>query len=432
MFILTKWKIGALRRLRHLFAGAPEGQKKGEETEKGRVVRLPSQDNQVQSNRQADKPDQAKKGSLFRAWSAELRDLFPRGYLLLAGVYALVLVLLFAIFIFRQGKIPFLALPGEIGNQIESGQPVGEADRTEHETNEGGLEEGADNETDAGAGGGDVSTDEVAGKATGGGLSTGVAGTLQGAGVVTGAGGGAAGRTTDGNPSSIGGNSATGTVTPPPAGEGKPSSTGAPAIEAGETAGELSTSTAPPLQAASPLPVWEVSRPYGAYTSTSLPSGGRLHNLARGVNLTATPGAPVAALWDGRVSKTGGGDDSSYSRFVVLEHSGDYVTFYGNLREVWVEEGDRISRGEHLGLLPHYPPLEPGSGETAQPVSAAATSGASGEVREVPLKTIYKGAPGGETITSAWPFEAGNPLLYLEVRQGHSYLDPLPYIGIRN
>lgn len=377
MFILTKWKAAALCRLQRLSAGL-QGRWRG-------IVQLlfPRQD-----ARQADKPEPVKKGSLFRAWSKELGGIFPRGYLPLAGAYIFALALLLTIFISRQGKIPFLELPGKVENQIESGLPVEEAGRALHETSD--IEPGIKAETNAGAGAG-ANLEMDAGAGTGAGTAGKEAQTETGAGT---------GVQTGGNT---------------PAGE-LPAET--PAI--GKTAEPLP-------QAASPLPAWQVCRPFGEYTSEKLPSGGRLHTLTRGINLTATPGAPVAALWDGRVSKIGGGD-SSYSQFVVLEHSGGYATFYGNLREVWVEEGSRVYRGEHLGLLPHFPPVEPGAATAVSAVAPAQQGETGGGVL---LKTIYKGVL-GETVTSAWPFEAGKPLLYLEVRQGNSYLDPLHFIGVRN
>ena len=404
MFILTKWKAAALCRLQRLYAGL-QGRWRG-------IVQLlfPRQD-----ARQADKPEPVKtgpvkKGSLFRAWSRELGGIFPRGYLPLAGAYIFALVLLLAIFISRQGKTPFLELPGKVENQIESGLPVEEAGRALHETSD--SEPGRKAGTNAGAGAGVSANLEMG---AGAGTGAGTAGTA-------GTGAGTAGTAgTAGKEAQI----ETGAGT----GVGVQTGGGTPAEELPAETPALGKTAEPLPQAASPLPAWQVCRPYGEYTSEKLPSGGRLHTLTRGINLTATPGAPVAALWDGRVSKIGGGD-SSYSQFVVLEHSGGYVTFYGNLREVWVEEGGRVYRGEQLGLLPHFPPVEPG---VAQAVSAAAPAlqGETGGEGEVLLKTIFKGAL-GETETSAWPFEAGNPLLYLEVRQGNSYLDPLLFIGVRN
>ena len=425
MSSLKKLKDGVLHLLRRLYAGL-SGWGRG-------FIRLffPARDAQ-----QADKPGLAPKGASALAAAGEQGErkkqgkaekmektekpggLLPRNYLPLAGAYVLALILLAAVIISKQGQMPGLQLPGKIllPNKAESGLPAPEVGYTPGQTEDARPGAGGDEKTEAGPSAG-------TGPGAGDGLE-------KGTGARTG-------------PETGAGNSAPETA---PAEEGGGTTEAPPAAGQRQSAGK---ETAGPLlpKAASPLSTWQVSRPFGDYIGEALPSGGMLHTMTRGASLAAAPGAPVAALWEGRVGKIGGGD-SSYGRSVVLKHSGGYITFYGNLREVWVEEGDRVSRGEHLGLLPHYPPVEAGPGSTAtahHPVAAAAPAGAAateapqqkgkdgGEVA-VPLKTIHKGMIGGEMETSAWPFAAGNPLLYLEVRQGHSYLDPLSFIGagVRN
>lgn len=193
------------------------------------------------------------------------------------------------------------------------------------------------------------------------------------------------------------------------------------------------------MQAASPLPQWSLHHSYGSYVAETLPSGGKLHRLLNGVFFRGTPGASVTALWDGYVV-TAGGKDGPYSLYVLLQHDGGFMTFYGNLREVWVEEGSFVSRGENLGLLPYLPQkgLPPGSEqEVEEEVS-----------QQVPIRTIWRGIPGevASSWTGAWQtdndraepvsavstFYGESPLLYLEVRQGNSYMNPLKFIHTRN
>lgn len=177
--------------------------------------------------------------------------------------------------------------------------------------------------------------------------------------------------------------------------------------------------------AASPLPQWELYRSFGSYVTEVLPSGGRLHTLSKGAYFLATPGAPVAALWDGLVVKV---DKSS----LLLQHEGGYATYYSNLREVWVEEGHGVSRGENIGLMPQILSKDEAMGSPSPPASGS-----------VPIKTIWKGYAGEKQAvqpeadfdleTAAMKVLAdGKALLYLEVRQGNSFLDPLQFIPARN
>lgn len=205
------------------------------------------------------------------------------------------------------------------------------------------------------------------------------------------------------------------------------------------------------LEAASPLLEWSLHSPFNSYNREALPSGGFLHRFSRGVYFRATPGAPVSALWDGYVVKTGG-EDSPYSNSVLIEHDGGYTSYYGNLWEVWVEEGSFINRGESIGLMPHN-----SSRETVAVTTSKEDQG--GRPRQVPLRTILRGYRDGE-IVELWSnggacygsgnqpnadektgikkaqaplFHEESPLLYLEVRyRGNSFLDPLKFIPVRN
>ncbi|NLX91863.1 MAG: M23 family metallopeptidase [Firmicutes bacterium] len=215
-----------------------------------------------------------------------------------------------------------------------------------------------------------------------------------------------------------------------------------------------------------PLPSWYLHTAYGDYTSEILPSGGLMHRRTRGVLLAGTPGASVSAMWDG-VVVTAGEKSFPYGNFVVLKHEEGYSTLYGNLREIWVKEGEEISRGEIIGLLPHTPAArdgelsgDGGSVELNSPDRQAATP----STAELPFHTVVGGSFNGraeekgvggkdlqqdkghfsaasdrQSVERAEgdsekdsSFHRGNPLLYLELRQGNRYLDPLLFIGQRN
>jgi len=180
-------------------------------------------------------------------------------------------------------------------------------------------------------------------------------------------------------------------------------------------------------RAASPLPQWELYRPFGCYFTEPLPSGGSLHALSKGAYLLATPGAPVAALWDGLVAKA---DKSS----VLLQHEGGYATYYGNLREVWVEEGYYVNRGENIGLMPHVRSEDEIVESMAPPAQVFGS---------VPLRTVWKGyldenrQGRQKELPELWEeakeaLAEDKALLYLEVRWGKSFLDPLRFIPPRN
>lgn len=164
---------------------------------------------------------------------------------------------------------------------------------------------------------------------------------------------------------------------------------------------------------ASPLPSWHLHAAYGGYTSEVLPSGGLLHRRNRGVFLEGAPGDSVSALWDGVVI-TAGDKGFPCGSFVVLEHEGGYSTLYGNLRQIWVKEGDEVSRGENIGLLPRVP-------------TARENELSSGTL---PFHTVVGG--GEDRVQAYSPFSKENPLLYLELRRANRYIDPFLFIEERN
>jgi hypothetical protein len=190
------------------------------------------------------------------------------------------------------------------------------------------------------------------------------------------------------------------------------------------------------MQAASPLSQWSLHHSYGSYVSERLPSGGLWHRLSNGVFFRGVPGASVAALWDGYVLKVNE-NEGFYSPYVLIQHDGGFTTFYGNLKEIWVVEGSYITRGEHIGILPSVEEILPVSGY----------QGAEGASLRIPFNTIFAGEVSGSwhsgemqtedhaaqpAMAEVSTFYGESPLLYLEVRQGNSYIDPLKFIHTRN
>lgn len=88
-----------------------------------------------------------------------------------------------------------------------------------------------------------------------------------------------------------------------------------------------------------------VSRPFG--TSRNLLSDEvRVHG---GLDIAANKDAPVRATAYGVVSRTG--VNASLGRYVDINHQNGYVTRYGHLSEVLVENRKRVERGEVIGLV---------------------------------------------------------------------------------
>lgn len=68
-----------------------------------------------------------------------------------------------------------------------------------------------------------------------------------------------------------------------------------------------------------------------------------------GLDISTRRHEPVLATAEGVVVKSGWSGD--YGKEVEIAHSTGYVTIYGHLDEVLVKEGQRVLRGEKLGLV---------------------------------------------------------------------------------
>ncbi len=68
-----------------------------------------------------------------------------------------------------------------------------------------------------------------------------------------------------------------------------------------------------------------------------------------GLDLAVAEGTPISAVYFGKVTKTG--EDDSWGKYVLVEHSEGFETFYCHLSEIYAEKGAVIRQGETVGLV---------------------------------------------------------------------------------
>lgn len=69
----------------------------------------------------------------------------------------------------------------------------------------------------------------------------------------------------------------------------------------------------------------------------------------RGLDIANLAGTPVVATADGRI--TFAGWKKGFGRFLAVDHGYGYVSRYGHLKSILVKVGDRVFRGQTIGLL---------------------------------------------------------------------------------
>lgn len=74
---------------------------------------------------------------------------------------------------------------------------------------------------------------------------------------------------------------------------------------------------------------------------------GRGRRMHTGVDFAAPKGTPIYATADGIV--TSAGSESGYGKTIRIRHEFGFETLYAHQTRLYVEEGQRVSRGEHIG-----------------------------------------------------------------------------------
>ncbi len=90
----------------------------------------------------------------------------------------------------------------------------------------------------------------------------------------------------------------------------------------------------------------EISSEFGLRPN---PFGGRSYEVHEGLDFAGPVGKPILAAAEGVVVKAT--YDGGYGHHVIIDHGYGYETLYAHLSRLQVEVGDRLQRGEIVGLL---------------------------------------------------------------------------------
>jgi septal ring factor EnvC (AmiA/AmiB activator) len=96
-----------------------------------------------------------------------------------------------------------------------------------------------------------------------------------------------------------------------------------------------------------PMPVTGASTIVGNF-GTKRHSEWNVTTNSNGVDIQAERGADIRAVFDGEVSKVFSFPGSNTC--VIVRH-GDYYTFYANIYDLYVKQGDKVKAGQSLGRI---------------------------------------------------------------------------------
>lgn len=96
-----------------------------------------------------------------------------------------------------------------------------------------------------------------------------------------------------------------------------------------------------------PMPVTGTASIVGTF-GTKKHSEWNVTTNSNGVDIQAQRGANIRAVFDGEVSKVF--SVPGYNTCVIVRH-GDYYTFYGNIFDLFVKQGDKVTTGQALGRI---------------------------------------------------------------------------------
>jgi len=98
-----------------------------------------------------------------------------------------------------------------------------------------------------------------------------------------------------------------------------------------------------------PMASFEITQPFGPSNVLLEPPYGPYKHFHTGVDMAAPLGTPVMAAADGLVVAVGH-TATGYGNYVVIAHGGGIATLYGHLLQTNASVGDRVVRGQVIGL----------------------------------------------------------------------------------
>ncbi len=98
-----------------------------------------------------------------------------------------------------------------------------------------------------------------------------------------------------------------------------------------------------------PMSGFTITQPFGPTNLALEPPLGPYKHFHTGIDMAAALGTPVVAAGDGVVVAVGH-TSVGYGNYVILAHGGGIDTLYGHLLQTNVRQGDRVSRGQLVGL----------------------------------------------------------------------------------
>jgi murein DD-endopeptidase MepM/ murein hydrolase activator NlpD len=99
-----------------------------------------------------------------------------------------------------------------------------------------------------------------------------------------------------------------------------------------------------------PVPDATITQGFGPTDLAIEPAFGGYAHFHTGLDLAAPLGTPVLAAEGGMVAAVASGT-TGYGTYVVIGHAGELTTLYGHLLQPLVSAGERVARGQPIGLL---------------------------------------------------------------------------------
>ncbi|TMD97845.1 MAG: hypothetical protein E6I72_04865 [Chloroflexi bacterium] len=103
------------------------------------------------------------------------------------------------------------------------------------------------------------------------------------------------------------------------------------------------------LKLSYPMTQFTVTQGFGPTTFALEPPLGPYRHFHTGIDLSAPLGAPVMAAADGVVVAVGH-SALGYGNYIVIAHGGGIATLYGHLLQTTVSAGQKVARGQLIGL----------------------------------------------------------------------------------